>query len=91
MAIDKLKAGDKVMIAEACSHHPIGEDIGTVRPALAHSVCGRKKLNLLTTADMTSRQTCRILSSYSLRRLHVEPARNAFEVNESPTGRCPVN
>ena len=31
MAIDKLKTGDKVMIAEACSHHPIGEDIGTVK------------------------------------------------------------
>ena len=30
-AIDKLKAGDKVLIAEACSHHPIGEDIGTVK------------------------------------------------------------
>ncbi len=31
MAIDKLKKGDKVLIAEACSHHPIGEDIGTVK------------------------------------------------------------
>lgn len=31
MAIDQLKAGDKVLIAEACSHHPIGEDIGTVK------------------------------------------------------------
>ena len=31
MAIDKLKPGDKVLIAEACSHHPIGEDIGTVK------------------------------------------------------------
>lgn len=31
MAIDRLKAGDKVLIAEACSHHPIGEDIGTVK------------------------------------------------------------
>lgn len=31
MAIDNLKAGDKVLIAEACSHHPIGEDIGTVK------------------------------------------------------------
>ncbi|HCE56207.1 MAG TPA: [FeFe] hydrogenase H-cluster maturation GTPase HydF [Prolixibacteraceae bacterium] len=30
-AIDKLKTGDKVLIAEACSHHPIGEDIGTVK------------------------------------------------------------
>ncbi len=31
MAIDKLKTNDKVLIAEACSHHPIGEDIGTVK------------------------------------------------------------
>ncbi|MFW6245947.1 MAG: [FeFe] hydrogenase H-cluster maturation GTPase HydF, partial [Tangfeifania sp.] len=31
MAIDHLKTGDKVLIAEACSHHPIGEDIGTVK------------------------------------------------------------
>ncbi len=31
MAIDKLKSGDKILIAEACSHHPIGEDIGTVK------------------------------------------------------------
>jgi [FeFe] hydrogenase H-cluster maturation GTPase HydF len=31
MAIDKLKTGDKVLIAEACTHHPIGEDIGTVK------------------------------------------------------------
>ena len=31
MAIDTLKTGDKILIAEACSHHPIGEDIGTVK------------------------------------------------------------
>jgi len=31
MTIDKLKTGDKILIAEACSHHPIGEDIGTVK------------------------------------------------------------
>jgi len=31
MTIDHLRPGDKVMIAEACSHHPIGEDIGTVK------------------------------------------------------------
>jgi len=31
MTIDRLKPGDKVLIAEACSHHPIGEDIGTVK------------------------------------------------------------
>jgi len=31
MAIDHLKPGDKVLIAEACTHHPIGEDIGSVK------------------------------------------------------------
>lgn len=30
-AIETLKPGDKVLIAEACSHHPIGEDIGRVK------------------------------------------------------------
>ncbi|MBN2589832.1 MAG: [FeFe] hydrogenase H-cluster maturation GTPase HydF [Sedimentisphaerales bacterium] len=30
-AIDKLLPGDKVLIAEACSHHPIGDDIGRVQ------------------------------------------------------------
>ena len=31
LAIDTLKTGDRVLIAEACSHHPIGEDIGRVK------------------------------------------------------------
>jgi hypothetical protein len=31
LAIASLKSGDPVLIAEACSHHPIGEDIGTVK------------------------------------------------------------
>ena len=31
MAVEKLKAGDRVLIAEACTHHPIGEDIGRVK------------------------------------------------------------
>lgn len=30
-AIEKLAPGDRVLIAEACTHHPIGEDIGTVK------------------------------------------------------------
>jgi len=30
-AIDRLKPGDRVLIGEACSHHPIGEDIGRVK------------------------------------------------------------
>ena len=31
LAIDNLKPGDRIAIAEACSHHPVGEDIGRVK------------------------------------------------------------
>ncbi|MDI9400693.1 MAG: [FeFe] hydrogenase H-cluster maturation GTPase HydF [Limisphaerales bacterium] len=31
LSIDRLKPGDKVLIAEACTHHPVQEDIGTVK------------------------------------------------------------
>jgi [FeFe] hydrogenase H-cluster maturation GTPase HydF len=30
-AIDRLRTGDRVLIAESCSHHPIGDDIGRVK------------------------------------------------------------
>ena len=31
LAIDSLRPGDRILIAEACSHHPITEDIGRVK------------------------------------------------------------
>lgn len=31
MAIERLVPGDRILIAESCSHHPIGEDIGRVK------------------------------------------------------------
>lgn len=30
-AIENLRPGDKVLIAEACTHHPIGDDIGRIK------------------------------------------------------------
>jgi len=30
-AIDRLKSGDRILVAEACAHHPITEDIGRVK------------------------------------------------------------
>jgi len=30
-AIDTLRPGDRVLVAEACAHHPTGEDIGRVK------------------------------------------------------------
>lgn len=31
LAVDRLRSGDRVLVAEACAHHPIGEDIGRVK------------------------------------------------------------
>ena len=31
LVIENLRSGDRVLIAEACAHHPIGEDIGRVK------------------------------------------------------------
>jgi len=31
LAVERLRSGDRVLIAEACTHHPIGEDIGRVK------------------------------------------------------------
>ncbi len=31
VAIERLRPGDRVLIAEACTHHPIGDDIGRVK------------------------------------------------------------
>lgn len=31
MAVENLKPGDRILVAEACSHHPIGDDIGRVK------------------------------------------------------------
>ena len=31
LAVDSLRAGDHILVAEACSHHPIGDDIGRVK------------------------------------------------------------
>ena len=31
LAIDRLQADDRVLVAESCTHHPIGDDIGRVK------------------------------------------------------------
>ncbi len=31
LAIDRLRSGDRVLMCEACTHHPIGDDIGRVK------------------------------------------------------------
>ncbi|MDR1483731.1 MAG: [FeFe] hydrogenase H-cluster maturation GTPase HydF [Planctomycetaceae bacterium] len=42
-AIKNLKAGSKILIAESCTHHPIEEDIGTIKiPKLLQQFVGKK-------------------------------------------------
>jgi len=31
LGIEQLKGGDRILIAETCAHHPVGEDIGRVK------------------------------------------------------------
>jgi [FeFe] hydrogenase H-cluster maturation GTPase HydF len=63
MAINSLKSGDKVLIAEACSHHPIAEDIGTVKIPrwLTQFVGGKLEFNHISGHDFPAD-----LSSYKL-------------------------
>lgn len=45
MALEKLQDGDRVLMAEACVHHPIGNDIGRVQIPKRISLFAGKKLH----------------------------------------------
>lgn len=63
MAIENLRGGDRVLIAEACTHHPIGEDIGRVKiPRWLTLYTGAK----LEFVPMQGRDFPEDLSSYKL-------------------------
>ena len=63
MAIKRLKPGDRVLIAEACSHHPISDDIGRVKIPrwMEKSVGGKLIFDVAQGRDFPAN-----LSSYSL-------------------------
>jgi [FeFe] hydrogenase H-cluster maturation GTPase HydF len=62
-AIDRLKDGDRVLIAEACSHHPIADDIGRVKiPRWVRQYTGRD----LEFTVVQGRDYPKDLASYSL-------------------------
>jgi [FeFe] hydrogenase H-cluster maturation GTPase HydF len=56
LAIDRLHTGDRVLVAEACSHHPIGEDIGRVKIPrwLTQYVGGKLEFNQVQGHDFPS-------------------------------------
>ena len=59
MTIDRLKPGDQILISEACTHHPIDEDIGTVKiPAwLTRYVGGKLQFDHVRGHDFPSNIT----------------------------------
>jgi [FeFe] hydrogenase H-cluster maturation GTPase HydF len=63
MAIENLKPGDRILVAESCAHHPIGEDIGRVKlPRWLQQYVGGK----LDFVHMQGHDFPDDLSSYSL-------------------------
>ncbi len=51
-ALDSLKSGDRVLIAEACTHTPTGEDIGRVKiPNLLKKRYGELSIDIVNGAD----------------------------------------
>lgn len=62
-AIDRLKDGDKVLICESCTHHPIEDDIGRVKiPRLIKNKTG-KNLNFV---NISSHEFPKDIKEYSL-------------------------
>lgn len=63
LGIEQLKGGDTVLIAETCSHHPVGEDIGRVKiPRWLTQYVGAK----LEFASIQGRDFPQDLSPYKL-------------------------
>ena len=61
--IDKLKDGDKVLICESCTHHPIEDDIGRVKiPALIRKKTGKN----LIFEHFSSHEFPKNINQYSL-------------------------
>ena len=78
MAIDKLRSGDRVLIAESCSHHPIGEDIGRVKiPRWLRQYVGGETGDPLHPRARFPAGPGRVSIGRPLRRVYVEPARSA--------------
>ncbi len=85
LAIEDLRPGDRVLIAESCTHHPIGDDIGRVKiPALAHAVRRRPTADRHHAGPRLPGEPERLSPGRPLRGVHVEPPRDAH-----PHGRLP--
>ena len=78
LAVDDLKSGDHILIAEACSHHPIAEDIGRVKiPRWLTQYVGGKLEHRAHAGPRLPRRPLALGPRDPLRRLHLQPPRHA--------------
>ena len=87
LAIERLRPGDRVLVAEACTHHPIGDDIGRVKIPrwLKQYVGGELRIDT-TPGPRLSRRPGRVPAGGPLRGVHVEPPRDAHPHGPLPPG-----
>ena len=88
LAIERLRPGDRVLVAEACTHHPIGDDIGRVKIPrwLRQYVGGELRIDTTQGHDFPA-DLGRIPAGGPLRGVHVEPPRDAHPAGPMPPGR----
>ena len=87
LAIDRLQSGDRVLVAEACTHHPIGDDIGRVKiPRWLRQYVGGKLQITHHRRPRFSRRPGPVSAGGPLRGLHVEPPRDAHADVALPDG-----
>ena len=78
VAVETLRPGDRVLVAESCTHHPVEEDIGRVKIPrwLQQYVGGQAGVHDSARARL-SRRPFAVQAGDSLRGLYVEPAGDA--------------
>ena len=91
LGIERLKAGDRVLVAESCTHHPIGEDIGRVKiPRWLRQYTGLPLDVRPRPGARLPRRPLPLLSRRPLRQLHGQPPRDALPHPPLPDGGVPI-
>ena len=91
LGIERLKGGDRVLVAETCSHHPVGEDIGRVKiPRWLTQYVGAKLEFVHVQGRDFPDDLAPLPPGRPLRQLHRQPPGDAQPHPPLPGGRaCP--
>ena len=88
-AIHRLKEGDRVLISEACTHHPLLDDIGRIKIPKWLRIY-RLDIACVHTAGKEYPTDLTIRAHHPLRRLYTYPAGNPLADRTGPCGGYPV-